>query len=109
MDIRVLGSLGAYADGSDLALTSPSQRTVRAVLAAHPDHYVRADTLIDALWGSDPPPSAERTPRSYVSGLRSALGQCVVAGRSGYCCAPLKFVSTRRTSSNGWPRPKCLD
>jgi len=85
MDIRVLGSLGAYADGNDLALTSPSQRTVLAVLAAHADEYVRADTLIDALWGHGPPPSAERTLRSYVSRLRSVLGHCIGAGRGGFC------------------------
>jgi predicted ATPase/DNA-binding SARP family transcriptional activator len=85
MDIRVLGSLAAYADGTDLTPTSPNQRTVLAALAAHPDQYVRVDTLIDALWDSDPPPSAERTLRSYVSRLRSVLGGCIVAGRGGFC------------------------
>ena len=85
MDIRVLGPLEAYADGTDVTPTSPSQRTVLAVLAAHPDRHVRADTLIDALWGSDPPPSAERTLRSYVSRLRAVVGSCIVAGRGGFC------------------------
>jgi predicted ATPase len=84
MDIRVLGSLAAYADGTDLTPNSPNQRTVLAVLAAHSDQYVRADTLIDALWDSDPPPSAERTLRSYVSRLRSVLGGCIVAGHGGF-------------------------
>ena len=85
MDIRVLGPLEAYADGTDVTPTSPSQRSVLAVLAAHPDHHVRADTLIDALWGSDPPPSAERTLRSYVSRLRAVVGGCIVASRGGFC------------------------
>ena len=61
MHIRVLGPLEAFADGTDVTPTSPNQRTVLAVLAAHPDQHVRADTLIDALWGSDPPPTADRT------------------------------------------------
>ena len=85
MDIRVLGPLEAFADGTDVTPTSPNQRTVLAVLAAHPDRHVRADTLIDALWGSDPPPSAERTLRSYVSRLRAVVGSCIVAGRGGFC------------------------
>ncbi len=85
MDIRVLGPLEAFADGADVTPTSPNQRTVLAVLAAHPGQHVRADTLIDALWGSDPPPTAERTLRSYVSRLRAVLGNCIVAGRGGLC------------------------
>ena len=85
MDIRVLGPLEVYADGADVTPTSPNQRTVLAVLAAHPGSHVRADTLIDALWGPDPPPSAERTLRSYVSRLRAVVGGCVMAGRGGFC------------------------
>ena len=81
MDIRVLGPLEAFANGTNVTPTSPNQRTVLAVLAAHPDHHVRADTLIDALWGSDPPPSADRTLRSYVSRLRAVVGSCIVASR----------------------------
>jgi predicted ATPase/DNA-binding SARP family transcriptional activator len=85
MDIRVLGPLKAFADGTEVTPTSPNQRIVLAVLAAHPDQHVRADTLIDALWGSDPPPTAERTLRSYISRLRAVVGSCVVAGRGGFC------------------------
>jgi DNA-binding SARP family transcriptional activator len=62
MDIRVLGPLEVYADRTDVTPTSPNQRTVLAVLAAHPDRHVRVDTLIDAFWGPDPPPSARRRP-----------------------------------------------
>ena len=87
MDIRVLGPIEVYVDGKDVTPTSPNQRTVLAVLAAHPDHHVRADTLIDALWGSDPPPSADRTLRSYVSRLRAVVGGCIVASRGGFCLA----------------------
>ena len=90
MEIRVLGPLAAYVDGTDVTPTSPSQRSVLAVLAAHPDHHVRADTLIDALWGSDPPPSAERfrdeivpTARPLVMRGLLAHWPAVRAGREG--------------------------
>ena len=85
MDVRVLGPLGVWVDGADVTPTSPNQRTVLAVLAAHPDQHVRIDTLVDAIWGSDPPPSADRTLRSYVSRLRAVVGDCIVASSGGFC------------------------
>ena len=105
MHIRVLGPLEAFADGTDVTPTSPNQRTVLAVLAAHPDRHVRADTLIDALWGSDPPPTADRTLRSYVSRLRAVVGSCIVASS---VCAPATSDSIPSSLNDVWPRPNCL-
>jgi predicted ATPase len=85
MDVRVLGPIEVHVDGRDVTPTSPNQRTILAVLAAHPDHHVRADTLIDALWGEDPPPTADRTLRSYVSRLRAVVGSAVVASGGALC------------------------
>lgn len=85
MEVRVLGPIEVYVDGRDATPTSPNQRTILAILAAHPDHHVRADTLTDALWGVDPPPSADRTLRSYVSRLRSVMGAFIVASGGGFC------------------------
>ena len=84
MDIRVLGPIQVLVDGKDVTPTSPNQCTVLAVLAAHPDHHVSTDTLVDALWGCETPPSADRTLRSYVSRLRAAAGGCIVASRGGF-------------------------
>ena len=70
MDVRVLGPIEVRVDGEDVTPTSPNQCTVFAVLAAHPDQHVSIDTLVDAIWGCEPPPSADRTLRSYVSRLR---------------------------------------
>lgn len=84
MELRVLGPIELWVDGREVTPTSPNQRRVLAVLAAHPDDQVRIDTLIEALWGDDPPPSAERTLRSYVSRLRSATGPSIVASAGGF-------------------------
>lgn len=84
MEVRVLGPIEVRVDGVEVTPTSPSQRIVLAALAAQPDRFVRIDTLVDALWGDEPPPTAERTLRSYVSRLRSALGPCIVAGGGGF-------------------------
>ena len=56
-----------------------------AVLAAHPDRHVRADTLIDGIWGASPPPTAAKTLRSYVSRLRAVMGSSIVTSRAGLC------------------------
>lgn len=84
MELRVLGPIEVKVDGADVTPTSPSQRIVLATLAAQPGRSVRIDTLIDALWGDDPPPTAERTLRSYVSRLRGAVGSCIVASGGGF-------------------------
>lgn len=84
MDVRVLGPLEVSVDGRDATPTSPSQRTILAVLAAQPGKHVRTDTLVDALWGENPPATAERTLRSYVSRLRAAMGHTVVATGGGF-------------------------
>ncbi len=84
MDVRVLGPIEVHVDGREVTPTSPNQRTILAVLAAHPDRHVRADTLIDALWGVDPPATADRTLRSYVSRLRAIMGRSIVASGGGF-------------------------
>lgn len=85
MDVRVLGPIEVFVDGADVTPTSPNQRAVLAALAAHPDQHVSTDTLVDALWGADPPPTAARTLRSYVSRLRSVMATSIVASHGGLC------------------------
>jgi peptide/nickel transport system substrate-binding protein len=56
-----------------------------AVLLLHHDEVVSVDTLIDELWGERPPPTAAKNVQVYVSHLRRALGDGVLATRSpGY-------------------------
>ena len=85
MDVRVLGPLQVNVDGDDVTPTSPNQRILLGVLAAHPDRHVRLDTVIDSLWGAAPPPTAEKTLRSYISRLRTVMGASIVAGGGGLC------------------------
>lgn len=49
------------------------QRALLAILLLHANESVSADRLIDDLWGEQPPPTALRTLRAYVSRLRKAL------------------------------------
>ena len=82
--IEVLGDLRVTVDGVDVPIGSRSQRLVLAVLAAHPDRVVGADTLIDALWEDHPPETARRTLGSYVSRLRATVGSAVQISHGGY-------------------------
>ena len=55
-------------------MASPSQRRLLAALLLRPGRAVPADTLVEAVWGPRPPPTAAATLQSYVSRLRRTLG-----------------------------------
>ena len=75
MEFFLLGSLLVYpAARAEVRVASGKQRVVLAVLLLHSNHVVSADVLIEALWGSEPPPSARAAMRNYVKRLRNVLG-----------------------------------
>ncbi len=74
MRFLVLGPLEVMDDGGQpLQIAGAKERTLLAHLIANADRVVPADDLIDELWGENPPRTAERTLRSYVSRLRRSL------------------------------------
>jgi predicted ATPase/DNA-binding SARP family transcriptional activator len=74
VELRILGPLEAVAGNGRLRLGGPKQRAVLAELLVNANHAVPRDRLIDAVWGSDPPPKAAGTLQVYIHGLRRALG-----------------------------------
>jgi predicted ATPase/DNA-binding SARP family transcriptional activator len=83
MRYGVLGPVEVVTDdGLATAVTSPSQRTVLAVLIARANQVVPLDELVDAVWGDEPPPTAVHSLRTYVSRLRALTGPAL-AGRAG--------------------------
>ena len=83
--LRVLGPLQLCDEkGRTVALRSPNQAVVLAVLVAHRGSVVSASTLIDALWGADPPASALATLRTYVSRLRGVVGPAIATRGDGW-------------------------
>jgi WD40 repeat protein/DNA-binding SARP family transcriptional activator len=84
VDFRVLGPLEvAGADGS-VPLGGPKQRAVLALLLVRPNQSVSIDTLIDGLWGDEPPERARGTIQAYVHNLRKALGPGRIESHAGY-------------------------
>ncbi|MFJ4768666.1 AfsR/SARP family transcriptional regulator [Streptomyces uncialis] len=74
MRFALLGPLEVTLDGRHLALGSIKQRLLLATLLSRPSRTVPTGVLVAALWGEDPPASAAANLRTYVRGLRGALG-----------------------------------
>ncbi|MEU4538431.1 BTAD domain-containing putative transcriptional regulator [Streptosporangium sp. NPDC023825] len=71
MDFRVLGPVGAFADGGAALDIGPyQQRLVLAMCVLAAPRPVGPSRMIDALWEGDPPPGALNTVQAYVSKLR---------------------------------------
>jgi len=84
VEIRLLGPLEVLNNGVDVRLGGRKQRTVLALLAAEVGKPVAVDALIDAVWGEDPTPGARSTLQTYVSNLRTAIGDVIVREDGGY-------------------------
>jgi WD40 repeat protein/DNA-binding SARP family transcriptional activator/class 3 adenylate cyclase len=75
MQFRVLGPLEVDAGGGPIPLGGPKQRAVLAHLILRANELVPADTLVDGVWGDEPPEQARNIIQTYVSHLRKALGR----------------------------------
>ncbi|MBN2622984.1 MAG: AAA family ATPase, partial [Acidimicrobiales bacterium] len=73
MEFRLLGNLEVVDAGAPVDIGGTQPRTVLAMLLVAGGRVVPAESIIDALWGQEPPTSAAGTLQSYVSRLRRAL------------------------------------
>lgn len=71
--VELLGDPRAWLGADPVALGPARQRAVFAVLASHTGQLVPRRELIEGVWGTTPPASAEGSVHTYVSGLRRAL------------------------------------
>jgi DNA-binding SARP family transcriptional activator/tetratricopeptide (TPR) repeat protein len=70
-----------------VALGTPQQRSLLALLLLNANEVVSRDRLIDELWGASAPQSATKLVQVYVSRLRKALepwGELLVTQAPGY-------------------------
>ncbi|GAB2850507.1 BTAD domain-containing putative transcriptional regulator [Lentzea nigeriaca] len=72
-DVRLLGPLEVTGPGGVLRLAGTRQRSLLALLALRAASVLPATRLIDALWGTEPPPTALRTLHSHIARVRGAL------------------------------------
>ncbi|WP_214104543.1 AfsR/SARP family transcriptional regulator [Acrocarpospora catenulata] len=91
LEFDVLGPLRASRDGVPVPLGAAMLRRLLATLLCTPGRPVAVPTLIEALWGNDPPRSAHKTLQVYVLRLRQAMGEHdrIVHGTGGYAATVL--------------------
>ena len=69
----VLGPVTAWLSDREVAPGQPRQRAVLAVLATRANRVVSRGELVDAVWGTHAPATAEGGIYTYVAGLRRVL------------------------------------
>jgi DNA-binding SARP family transcriptional activator/WD40 repeat protein/tRNA A-37 threonylcarbamoyl transferase component Bud32 len=90
MEIRVLGPIEVLDSGERLDLGGRKQKTVLAMLVANAGRPVSTDRLIDAAYGDEAPDGARRSVQTYVSNLRSQMGDLITKAGAGYEFRPLE-------------------
>lgn len=74
VELGVLGPLQARRDGASVTIPGAKPRAILTMLGLHGGSVVSADTLIDLLWGDEPPRTAAKALQTHISSLRRALG-----------------------------------
>src|SRR3954451_7530821 len=73
MEFRILGPLEICQNGRDVPCRGPKQRLLLATLLLSANEVVSSDRLIGALWGEQPPPTAQKALQVHVSQLRRVI------------------------------------
>ncbi|HEV2371288.1 MAG TPA: AfsR/SARP family transcriptional regulator [Streptosporangiaceae bacterium] len=91
--INVLGPLQVSIDSRDCTPSARMVRRVVALLAMRANRAVQMESLIEELWGTEPPPSAVTTVQTYIyhlrkifaaSGVENVEGTLLVTRPAGY-------------------------
>lgn len=89
VEYRLLGPVEVRHRQRPLPLAGPKVRTLLAALLVGVNRVVPLDSLVDDMWGDNPPSSAKNLVQGYVSDLRAVLvsagvGQALVTQPPGY-------------------------
>jgi len=91
--VGVLGPVMAWYGDQELLVGQPRQQAVLGILAMRANRVISRGELVDAVWGQDPPASAEGGIYTYVAGLRRVIepnrslrgpGRVLVSSGAGY-------------------------
>ncbi|MEU8791944.1 BTAD domain-containing putative transcriptional regulator [Streptomyces sp. NPDC048643] len=84
MRYRILGVTQVEDDrGALVTVGGPRVRALLTALARHPTRATSPDTLIDEVWGDDPPQDAPAALQALVGRLRRAIGKDTVTSEPG--------------------------
>ncbi|WRZ87676.1 AfsR/SARP family transcriptional regulator [Streptomyces sp. NBC_01007] len=80
MRIQILGPLSAEVNGGSIVPTAGKPRQILALLALYPGRVMPVPTLMEEIWGTEPPQSALTTLQTYILQLRRRLGTAMGPG-----------------------------
>ncbi len=80
MEFQLLGEVRVRAAGQLLDVGTPRQQAVLAALALDPGRPVPIETLIDRVWGDEPPAEARNVLYSHLSRIRQLFKQAADLG-----------------------------
>jgi DNA-binding SARP family transcriptional activator/Tfp pilus assembly protein PilF len=75
VEFRLLGPVEAWCADRRVELGQPRQRCVAAVLLTEANRVVPAGTLVERVWGEQPPASARSAVYSYLTRIKAILRQ----------------------------------
>ncbi|MEU1482097.1 BTAD domain-containing putative transcriptional regulator [Streptomyces sp. NPDC005760] len=86
MRYRILGvTQAADGDGTVIPLGGPRVRSLLGALALRPGRTASPESLIDEVWGEDPPQDAQAALQALVGRLRRTVGKdAIVSAPGGY-------------------------
>lgn len=100
MELGVLGPLQVRQGGTPVAIPGAKPRAILTMLGLHAGSVVSADTLVELLWGEEPPRTAAKALQTHISSLRRALGDGFVLTRgAGWVLAESEIDASRYKSA----------
>ena len=73
MEVRILGPVEVFHEGSPIALSGGRQRALLALLVLERNRTVTGDRIVEELWNGAAPPTAAKVVQNLVSQLRREL------------------------------------
>ena len=94
-----MGPLQVRQDGAPVAIPGAKPRAILTMLGLHGGSVVSAETLVELLWGEDPPRTAAKALQTHISSLRRALGDgFVLTEGTGWTLAESEVDASRYKS-----------
>nr|WP_193791131.1 BTAD domain-containing putative transcriptional regulator [Mycobacterium paraense] len=96
MELEVLGPLQVRQVGLPVAIPGAKPRAILTMLGLHDGSVVSADSLVELLWGDDPPRTAAKALQTHISLLRRTLGEgFVLTQGTGWTLAETEVDAAR--------------
>ncbi|WP_081395981.1 BTAD domain-containing putative transcriptional regulator [Mycobacterium colombiense] len=100
VELGVLGPLQVRQGGASVVIPGAKPRAILTMLGLHCGSVVAADTLVELLWGQDPPRTAAKALQTHISSLRRTLGDgFVLTQGAGWVLAESEVDASRYKSA----------